>query len=265
LRGLRRIGYYLMSLGTLLRGVHNWPVLITLLRKSHAPVMLQLRDGTRYRVRSLMDAWIVKETNLDGDYARFGTPLHDGWNILDIGAGLGDFTVYAARRAPRGRVVAYEPSPESVALLEENLELNRAGNVAVFQRAVAASRGTLNLDVSGGVAVQFRTTGAQTGASIAVPSVTLADALAELPGGTCDFLKMDCEGAEYDILFSAGDTVLPRVQRICLEYHDFVTPYSHDDLVRYFATRGWHVALHPSPVRRELGFLYVEAPKGLTT
>ncbi len=259
---LRRIWYYLASVGTLLRGVRNWPVLLTLLPRPAAPVMLQLRDGTRYLVRSLMDAWIVKETNLDRDYERYGVPLQDGWNILDIGAGLGDFTVFAARRAPHGRVVAYEPSPESAALLEQNVDLNRAGNVAVFQRAVAAGRGTLNLDISGGVAVQYRTAGASAPAraSITVPSVTLADALAELPGGACDFLKMDCEGAEYDVLFSAGDAVLHGLRRICLEYHDFVTPYAHEDLVRYFRARGWLVTLHPSSVRRELGFLYVEAP-----
>ena len=79
-----------------------------------------------------MDAWIVKETNLDRDYEVHGTAIQDGWIVVDIGAGLGDFTVFAARRTPHGRVFAYEPAPDSVALLEQNLGLNGIRNVDVL-------------------------------------------------------------------------------------------------------------------------------------
>src|SRR5512138_2123518 len=118
---LHRFAYYLRSVATLLGGVRNWPALLRLLGKGRGPVALTLRDGTRYRVDSLMGAWIVKETNLDRDYERYGTPIVDGWNVVDIGAGLGDFTIFAARRTPHGRVYAYEPAPDSIELLRQNL------------------------------------------------------------------------------------------------------------------------------------------------
>ena len=65
--------------------------------------------------------------------------LQDGWTIIDIGAGLGDFTAYAAQRSPRGRVLAYEPFPESFALLQQNLKLNDTCTMSKYEPyAVAA-------------------------------------------------------------------------------------------------------------------------------
>ncbi len=257
----RRLFYYLRSSVTLLRGVRNWPALFSLLKRRAEPVELTLRDGTRYLVRSLMDVWIVKEINLDRDYEKHGVPIQDGWNIVDIGAGLGDFTIFAARRAPNGRVFAYEPAPDSIELLRGNLAINATSNAEAFPYAVSDKAGTLSLDVSGGVAVQYSTVDTLDGpgSRIEVKSVALADVLAALPGGTCDLLKIDAEGAEYDMLLNLDDESLNHVRRICLEYHDFVTSYSHIDLARYFQAKGWYVRVSPSKVREDLGFLYAAA------
>lgn len=259
---VRRIFYYLSSLPTLVLGVRNWPALFRLRKQSGEDVVLTLRDGTRYAVRSLLDAWIIKETNLDRDYERHGTMIRDGWNVVDIGAGLGDFALFAARRVPHGRVFAYEPAPDSVALLEQNLKLNGIRNVEVHAAAVSDRTGTLILDASGRLPAQYRTVaGLQpAGGRITVRSLALADVLAGIPGGFCDFLKMDCEGAEYGILLSSGDDTLARVRRICLEYHEWSAPFSHKELVHLFRSKGWYVRVNPSKVRRDLGFLYAAAP-----
>jgi FkbM family methyltransferase len=259
----RRMFYYLTSLSTLWRGVRNRTALLMLVRPRRAPTKLVLRNGTSYLVNSLMDAWIVKETNLDHQYEQFGVTIKDGWSVADIGAGIGDFTVFAAQLTPAGRVTAYEPDPESAAVLRQNLALNGIRNVDVSQSAVASVPGRINLDTSGGVAVQYQTAGAgkrsATG-TITVPAVTLASVLNSLPNNICDFLKMDCEGAEYDILLNADEATLLGIKRLCLEYHDHVTKHSHADLVNFFRSRGWKAVVHPSPVREDLGFLYAEAP-----
>jgi FkbM family methyltransferase len=259
---IRRVIYYLTSCVTLVRKVRNWPVLLQLRKQGHNDGRLELQDGTRFVVRSLMDVWIVKETNLDRDYEVHGAMIQDGWSVVDIGAGLGDFTVFAAQRTPHGRVYAYEPAPDSVALLEQNIRLNRIGNVETYPYAVSDRAGTLTLDVSGGVAVQYRTVSASPAMAgkLTVRSLALADVLAALSGGVCDFLKMDCEGAEYAMLLNLDDASLRRIRRICLEYHEGVTPYSHRDLVRFFEARRWSVRVSPSQVQRELGFLYAVAP-----
>lgn len=260
---LRRIVYYLLSLVTLFRGVSNWPLLFVLpFRKG--PHVAILRDDTQYLVRGLMDVWIIKETNLDRDYERYGVPLQDGWTIVDIGAGLGDFAVFAARRVPHGHIYAYEPAPDSAELLRYNLALNGISNVDVHEMAVLDRAGILALDTSRGVAVQYKTTDSATSVrssgNLVVHCISLSEVLASLPNGSCDFLKIDVEGAEYEMLLSLDEGSLGRVRRICLEYHEGVPKYSHADLERFFLAHGWRVWVYPSAVRTELGFLYAESP-----
>src|SRR3712207_2539926 len=98
---LSRAAYYAASIPTLLLGVRNPArVLATMLGfPVRRPFVLALRgSGLRLWVRGRMDVWIVKETCLDRDYERGGIALRDGWVVVDIGAGLGDFSVQAARR-----------------------------------------------------------------------------------------------------------------------------------------------------------------------
>jgi hypothetical protein len=109
------------------------------------------------------------------------------------------------------------------------------------------------------VAVQYRTAGAAgSGAGrFTVPCVALSGVLSSL-SQPVDFLKLDVEGAEYDMLFSLDDASLARIRRVAMEYHEGVARYSHADLARFFRDHGWAVRVTPSPVRPELGFLYAE-------
>lgn len=255
--------YYLASLPTLLRGVRNWPLLPALLLRwpVSAPVLdVRAAGGLRFRVRSFMDAWIIKETCLDRDYERLGAALQPDWTVVDIGAGLGDFTVYAARRCPRGQVYAYEPFPESFALLQENLRLNGLSNVRAYPQAVGgAAAGALSLYTTG-AAVQHRTAGAAAGPAVVVESLTLAAVLAELP--RCDLLKLDVEGAEYEILFTAGEA-LSKVRRLSMEVHDGVTGHTRADLAQFLRERGFRVNLYPNPAHAQLGFLFAAQEEAL--
>lgn len=65
---------------------------------------MKLRNGQQVKVRSLMDIWIVKETCLDKDYEVNGVPIADGWQVVDIGAGLGDFVLSAANERPNCKI-----------------------------------------------------------------------------------------------------------------------------------------------------------------
>ena len=254
---LRRLAYYFRSIFTLLTGITNWPTVIAAFigLPLAQPFTLQLRTGLHFKARSRMDVWIIKETCLDLDYERLSGPIQADWNIIDIGAGLGDYALGAARCNPHGVVHAYEPFPGSFDLLQQNLRLNQIGNVSAFAEAVSDHTGTLQLEMSG-AAVQHRTAGAgQAQVSVGVPAITLSQALARLNGAPCDLLKMDCEGAEYEILMNADEACWPLLKRIVMEYHDGVTAYSHQDLAAFFEKRGCRVRRFPSRVQKNLGFL----------
>lgn len=253
---MSRLSYYLHSLPTLAAGVRNWPAVIAGLASGH-PFEVTLTDGLRFRVRSLMDIWIIKETCLDRDYERVGVPLEPDWTVIDIGAALGDFSVFAGRACPQGRVLAFEPYPPSFELLEHNLALNGLGNVAPRPVAVAGRAGTQTLAVTG-AAVQHRTVGqAQVGTqTVTVEGTTLGKIVEALPEQRCDFLKLDCEGAEYDILMATVPEHLARIRHICLEVHDGVTGHTRHDLAKFLHQNGFSVRLAPNPVHVTLGFLY---------
>jgi len=258
-----RLRYYLSSIPTLLLGVKNWALMVAAFVGLPVPEypVIELRNGCRFQVRSPMDIWIIKETCLDRQYERASVEIQDGWNVVDIGAGLGDLAVCVAKSHPQSTVYAYEPLPESFALLEANVTQSQVENVKSFPQAVGSHHGYTDLHIVSDKAVQQSTAfAADRARAIRVPSTTLDRIVADIPGGRCDYLKMDCEGAEYEILFSAGDETLHRIKHICLEYHDGVTEFSHRDLAQFLTAKGFTVKMTPSPVWKHLGFLHAAAP-----
>jgi hypothetical protein len=110
-----------------------------------------------------------------------------------------------------------------------------------------------------GLSGQHRTAGdgaSALAAPIRVPAITLSGAFEKLQIARCDFLKIDCEGAEYEILFAADETTLSRIGHIAMEYHDAVTRHRHEELIRFLEDRGFVVRTRPSPAYYELGFLF---------
>jgi FkbM family methyltransferase len=259
-----RSWYYLVSAWRLLTGIRfSWALLALFTgRRGVAPLVVELRrSGLRFPVRGRMDVWVIKEICLDHDYERAGEPLQHGWTVVDIGAGIGAFVIDAAARHPDSRVYGFEPSPESFALLERAIALNGVGNVRVFEWAVGSHTGRSWLDVSAPEAVTHHlATESHSGTDqIEVTEVTLEEALRHLGLPQCDFLKIDCEGAEYAILLAAGGDTLARIHRICLEYHDGPA-HQHRELVDVLERAGFAVSLTPNRAYREIGFLYARRP-----
>lgn len=119
--------------------------------------------------------------------------IRDGDRVLDIGANVGAFCIRAARMG--GRVTAVEPV--TVPLLRQNIEKN---GVAVQVVAGALGDGRQR-------EIYWDD------CRVVSPTYTLRDLIA-IAGG-CDFLKCDCEGAEW--LISPPD--LAQVRRIEMEIH----------------------------------------------
>ncbi|RLC75666.1 MAG: FkbM family methyltransferase [Chloroflexi bacterium] len=255
---IRRIKYYLSSIPTVLVQVENWYMLPPLLLRKQ-PVVIRLRNGCKFRVRSLMDVWIVKETCLDRDYESNSVQIKDGWTVIDIGAGIGEFATLVAKEHPSSQVYAYEPFPESFVMLEENLKLNATRNVRAFQIAIGLKSGKMTLATTG-EAVQHTTThstvSGNASSMIEVQGLSLDDLFRVNSLAHCDFLKIDCEGCEFEILFNASPMTLKKINHICLEYHDGFTEFSHVDLVNYLQQNEFRVKIVPNPVHSYLGFLY---------
>lgn len=215
----------------------------------------ELRSGESFRVRSPLDAWIVKETWVDRAYDAAGTPVEDGWTVLDVGAGIGDFTVQAAKASPSGRVFAFEPAEDAFALLEENLARNGVRNAVAHREAIGAPGEVAALETT--TSVRSRTVPVDSaGAREAVPTSSLDEVFARLGLATCDLLKMDVEGAEERILLGTSAETLLRVRRLVLEVHEEEGTARGSLLARRLEELGFGTTRTPNPAWPRLSLLY---------
>ena len=243
----------------MLTGMREWQLILRVFLGLPAPekkVISLRRAGLRFQVRGKMDIWSIKETFLDRFYEKFGVPIKDGWVIVDIGAGIGEYTLYAVAGYPGNTVHAYEPFLESFALLKANLQLNWVETVHIFPEAVGGQAGIAALDLTSGEPLQFSTEAQKMSPNaMPVPTLTLAQVLDRV-GKHCNVLKLDCEGAEYAILFNASEAVLEAIEHIVLEYHDGVTAYSHKELAEFLTAKGFTVSSVTNFVHPDLGYMH---------
>jgi FkbM family methyltransferase len=249
--------YYARSIPLMLRGISNWTSIPLALATGRGRVV-RLAD-LAFLYRDPMDVWTIKETCLDDHYRLAGRRVPNGGVVIDIGAGLGDFAVMAARRHPRARVLAFEPFPASADLCRRNVRLNAAANVQVIESAVGQGSGAIGLDISSPESVQYSTVSGAAGQSaLLVKTLGLAEVFAQHAVERCAMLKLDCEGAEFEILLTLDQAILDRIDSISMEYHDGVTSASHRELESALAGAGFVVTRVANPVHTSLGYLHAD-------
>lgn len=269
MRQLKTLWYYSYSILEMVVHFRNWPRIFPLFLSRFfdqktllaSNVRLKLRrPPIEFFVRSAMDVWSVKETFIDQFYVRFGTPVEDNWTVIDIGAGIGDFCIFAAFDKPGVVVYAFEPYPGSFTLLQKNLVLNDVENVKAFQKAVWSKVDELHLDFSEGEPLQISSRedisclGRQI--PVKVEGASLVSVMAEEQIDQVDLLKLDCEGAEYEILLKTSPEILHRIKRIIMEYHEIDPVHTHQVLVSFLGTQGYRVTCHPNTVHDNIGYLF---------
>ena len=177
-------------------------------------LQFQVRPGTD-------DADIVHEV-ATSNYYRDGRALLTGNStVIDVGGHIGSFSIMSATVG--ARAIVLEPVPANFQLITENVRLNNLQNqVKAINAAVWSSAGEQSLGVAddsmGGSGFWYKK---PTVPQIMVRTVRLSEVMAAERIETCDLLKLDCEGAEFEILNSLEPEVWPRIRAIVMEYHMF--------------------------------------------
>ncbi len=146
-----------------------------------------------------------------------------GMTVIDIGAHIGYYSLLFAKRVgPNGRVFSFEPVPENFALLRKNIQLNELSQVQVFPQAVFSDKKEISIAVpdespNSGEGSVIHRHGAR---RYLVPAITL-DSFCVPSGVRPDILKMDVEGAEYDVLLGAKETISRCRPKLLIELHHF--------------------------------------------
>jgi FkbM family methyltransferase len=146
--------------------------------------------------------------------------------IMDVGAYIGLYTVAIARRlGPSGKVIAFEPDPDSFAALKAHVQLNRVSeHVELIQAAAGAENGIVHFEA--GRHSMSRIAGKPARDARMVRAVRLDSVLA---GKRIDILKIDVEGFEEQVVRGASG-ILESPERaphtIFIEVH----PYAWGEL-----------------------------------
>lgn len=146
--------------------------------------------------------------------------------IIDLGANAGFTAIYFSRLFPDASIVCIEPMPNNVAILKQNLQINKV-NAIVKQAAISVSDGILQMDISAndyGHKVHGITFGKDVGTqTVGVEAVSINSLLKELNWPQIDLLKIDIEGYE-GVLFGSNTTWLNVTNTIIMEIHEGVSP-----------------------------------------
>ena len=159
--------------------------------------------------------------------------------ILDCGANIGISVLNYKRRFPGARIKAFEPDPAICRVLRENLVRNGAGDVQVIEAAAWTRNGDVTFMSHGTDGGRIDKNASQ-GGSGRVATVDLRDYLNE----PIDLLKLDVEGAEYELVDHARGA-LTSVASLVLECHlDQSTLVPFSKLLQDLHGAGFHLSLN---------------------
>ena len=178
-----------------------------------------VRHGHEFRLTTNREQQFIANDDYEAPlFDWFANNLKQGAYGLDIGAHVGCFSIFMALLVgSEGRIEAIEPMPANLALLEKNIAQNDLGHVINLHEACCAAR-------EGGVFLNLGPSSFESSlsndfghGSIPVPALTV-DGLA-LKNGKLDFLKLDVEGAELDVLQGAETALAKFRPTLVIELH----------------------------------------------
>ena len=176
-----------------------------------------LRDGTKLHLSDNPHDVITVMVNFcKRDYGL----IEPGSVVVDIGANIGMFTMFAVRCGANA-VYSYEPNRIAFDVMKKNVvENGLTGIVKPYQLAVAGGDAKVVYlpEVSSPYNRMSATSDGETNL-VPVSATSLGEIFEENHLASVDYLKLDCEGAEYSILLQCSDDVLRRVRRIRMELH----------------------------------------------
>jgi len=220
--------------------------------------LLEMRNGVRFKARpNTHDARFANEIWIHKAYTPEGFEINPGDTVVDIGGHIALFSIFAARYARQGIVYTFEPVPDNFEFLKQNLQLNSISNVVPIQKAVASESGKRTLYVSqsctgGSSFVPYKDRPEE----LPIEALSLPDFIKQYDIRDINFLKMDCEGAEYEILFNCPRDILQAIWKLAMEIHNRDAERNVRTLAAFLEKNGFSVTLKMPHTDDPVGILY---------
>jgi FkbM family methyltransferase len=177
-------------------------------------MILPSHDPQHYfhvRDDSLADKLVIREIWCESVYECNEDEFNDTGICVDLGANIGVFSVWAEAHGAT-RVLAVEPEPNNIKLLERNIELNKCQAIEVVEVGISNYSGNAVIsDEEGGSTIKDT----KDGTSIQVETLEWLWNKYELE--FIDVLKVDIEGSEADVILNTPKEILNYCRYITIE------------------------------------------------
>jgi len=210
--------------------------------------IVQTKLGRNVMLQPSANIFINDEIYSSRVYDQFYT-IKNNDMIVDVGAHVGVFTLRAARKARKGLVLAIEPHPYNYWLLKCNMMVNKLTNIKALELALWSSNGTTRLYLEDSDILRF-----QGKEYLEVKTRTLDTVVRELGINRVDFIKLDTEGAELEILQGAEETL--RRNDPFLSIAAYHTPTEVQEISKYLWRVGYRIFVYKS------SYIYAFKSKG---
>jgi FkbM family methyltransferase len=203
-------------------GLIRMPYFIFRFATARGPTAMLGRPTTT----SLADLFVIKEVFIHETYKDI-LPLLEvgGVRFVDIGANLGSFSIWLAQQRNVVSSYCFEPEPDSFRLLSFNLSLNGCEGVVPIHAAVGGTEREISIQLKssspGGTSIysEGRLDSGQHTDRTRIKVFALSQWLNEA-ATPFDLLKLDCEGAEWEIVRACGRIIGERFKVVVAEVHD---------------------------------------------
>jgi len=206
--------------------------------------VLEIVDGVRVVVPDSLDLitpYVLREQHdwFEDEIKFLRRSLQPGQRVIDIGANYGVYTLSLARVVgPTGHVWAFEPATSTADLLAEGIAANGFAHVTLERCALSDASGVAQLALNANSelnALIHDPSAASESETVAL--ATLDDLLATHDWGKIDFVKIDAEGEEANIIKGGRQFFAERSPLV--QYEIKAGDSIHLDLVKAFAAIGY--------------------------
>ena len=169
-------------------------------------------------------AWVQSEM----EAYNFNTiDFQEGDIVIDIGANVGMISIYLAKKYPFLKIYAFEPVKQNYENLLKNIEINNINEGIITAENVAITKDRRNMNIitplnnTGGSSfvIERDLNAINSNINLNVKSITFDDIFEKYNIDKCKLLKIDCEGAEYEILYNASENNLRKCNNMRAEFH----------------------------------------------
>ncbi len=204
------------------------------------PISLSLKAGGTFCIMDFMTLYIYNEIFIEKSYDYPDLGIVDPL-IIDIGANTGLFTLRMKELYPKATLLCYEPFLSNFEQLSQNIKLSELENIQLINKGVGGSSRSEKLyinknNIGGHSLFELE---ARSNEFVNIDIQGIDEVIKGLSQNRIHLIKMDCEGAEYEIIKALDAVLVSKVEIILFESTESV--YDLTELLEHLRSIGFSI------------------------